>query len=113
MSLKNALGTVEAKIFTEPEKGLLYIKNNFNINSDPTILFLDLNMPTLTGWQFLERYEDFNEEVKKQINIYLVSSSIDKRDWDKSKKNKYVKGFLVKPMYPETILSIDAKEFNC
>jgi two-component SAPR family response regulator len=113
MSLKNALGTVEAKIFTEPEEGLLYIKNNFNINSDPTILFLDLNMPTLTGWQFLERYEDFNEEVKKQINIYLLSSSIDKRDWDKSKKNKYVKGFLVKPMYPETILSIDAKEFNC
>jgi len=112
ISLKNALGAVEAKIFTEPEKGLLYIKNNFNINSDQTILFLDLNMPTLTGWQFLERYEDFSDEVKKQINIYLLSSSIDKRDWDKSKKNKYVKGFLVKPMYPETILSIDAKEFN-
>jgi two-component SAPR family response regulator len=113
MSLKNALGAVEAKIFTEPEEGLLYIKNNFNINSDQTILFLDLNMPTLTGWQFLERYDDFSDEVKKQINIYLLSSSIDKRDWDKSKKNKYVKGFLVKPMYPETILSIDAKEFNC
>ena len=112
MTLRKALGTVEAKTFTEPEEGLEYIKNNFNINSDHTILFLDLNMPVLTGWQFLEQYENFSEEVKMQINIYLLSSSIDKRDWDKSKKNKYVKGFLVKPMYPETILSIDAKEFN-
>ena len=111
MSLKNALGTVEAKIFTEPEEGLLYIKNNFDINSDQTVLFLDLNMPTISGWQFLEKYDSFNEEVKMQINIYLLSSSIDKRDWERSKKNKYVKGFLVKPMYAETILSIDTKKF--
>jgi response regulator RpfG family c-di-GMP phosphodiesterase len=112
MSLKNALGTVEAKTFTEPEEGLLYIKNNFNINSDQTVLFLDLNMPTISGWQFLEKYDSFNEEVKIQINIYLLSSSIDRRDWERSKKNRYVKGFLVKPMYSETILSIDAKKFN-
>jgi len=111
MSLKNALGTVEAKIFTKPEEGLLYIKNNFNIDSDQTILFLDLNMPKISGWQFLEKYDNFSEDIKLQINIYLLSSSINKDDWDKSKKNKYVKGFLVKPMYPETILSIDAKEF--
>jgi len=111
MTLRKALGKVEAKTFTEPEEGLEYIKNNFNINSNHTILFLDLNMPTLTGWQFLEQYEDFSEEVKMQINIYLVSSSIDQRDWAKSRKNKYIKGFLVKPMYPETILSIDTLNF--
>src|SRR6266702_4026755 len=95
MTLRKALGAVEAKTFTEPEEGLEYIKNNFNINSDHTILFLDLNTPVLTGWQFLDEYENFSEEVKMQINIYLLSSSIDKRDWEKSKKNKYVKGFLV------------------
>jgi response regulator RpfG family c-di-GMP phosphodiesterase len=112
MLLENTLGNVKSKIFTEPEEGLLYIRNNFNIHSKKTILFLDLNMPTLTGWQFLEQYENFSEEVKMKINIYLVSSSIDKRDWDKSKKNKCVQGFLIKPIYPETILSIEAKKFT-
>jgi response regulator RpfG family c-di-GMP phosphodiesterase len=112
MTLKNTLGEVDMKIFTAPEEGLSFIKNNFNRDSEHTILFLDLNMPTLTGWQFLEQYEEFSAEVKMQINIYLLSSSIDKRDWDESKKNKYVKGFLVKPMYRETILSIAEKEFQ-
>jgi len=111
MSLKNTLGPVDTKVFTEPEEGLLFIKNNINVNSEHTILFLDLNMPTLTGWQFLEEYENFPDAVKMQIDIYLLSSSIDKRDWDKAKEHKYVKGFLVKPMYRETILSIVEKEF--
>jgi response regulator RpfG family c-di-GMP phosphodiesterase len=111
MTLRNTLGTVATQTFTDPEEGLQYIRNNFDRNSGKTVLFLDLNMPTISGWQFLEKYDSFSEEVKMQINIYLLSSSIDRRDWEKSKKNKYVKGFLVKPMYAETILSIDAKKF--
>lgn len=111
MTLRNTLGTAATQTFTDPEEGLRYIRNNFDRNSGKTVLFLDLNMPTISGWQFLEKYDSFSEEVKMQINIYLLSSSIDKRDWEKSKKNKYVKGFLVKPMYAETILSIDAKKF--
>jgi len=68
-------------------------------------------MPTLTGWDFLDEYEKFGENIKRPISIYLLSSSIDRRDWDKAKENKNVKGFLVKPMYRETILSIVEKEF--
>jgi CheY-like chemotaxis protein len=111
MTLKKTLGEVDTKIFTAPEEGLLFIKNNFDINSEHTVLFLDINMPTLTGWDFLDQYEDFSEEVKMQISIYLVSSSIDKHDWEKAKENKYVKDFLVKPMFSDTIISIAEKEF--
>lgn len=110
MTLKKTFGEVDTKIFTLPEEGLLFIKNNFGINSDHTVLFLDINMPTLTGWDFLDEYEKFSENVKGPISIYLLSSSIDKRDWEKAKENKYVKGFLVKPMYRETIISIAEKE---
>ena len=111
MTLKKTLGEVDTKIFTLPEEGLLFIQNNFDANSEHTVLFLDLNMPTLTGWDFLEEYEKFSENIKGPISIYLLSSSIDRRDWDKAKENKYVKGFLVKPMYRETIISIAEKEF--
>jgi len=111
MTLQKTLGEVDTKIFTLPEEGLLFIKNNFDVNSEHTVLLLDLNMPTLTGWDFLDEYEKFGENIKRPISIYLLSSSIDRRDWDKAKENKNVKGFLVKPMYRETILSIVEKEF--
>ena len=111
MTLQKALGEVDTRIFTLPEEGLLFIKNNFDVNSEHTVLLLDLNMPTLTGWDFLDQYEKFGENVKGPISIYLLSSSINRLDWDKAKENKNVKGFLVKPMYRETIISMAQKEF--
>jgi len=58
MIIEDALGEAEIKEFTSPEAGLLFIKETVK---SPTILFLDINMPTMTGWEFLERYELFNE----------------------------------------------------
>ncbi|MDB5138050.1 MAG: response regulator containing a CheY-like receiver domain and an DNA-binding domain [Mucilaginibacter sp.] len=107
--IKTALGEVDIKTFTHPEDGLEFIQNKY-VQSH-TVLFLDLNMPTLTGWEFLEEYGKFNEELKKQIHIYLLTSSIDQRDKDKAKDNIYVKGFISKPLDSKTITSIAEKEF--
>ena len=104
--LKNILDEVDIKTFTVPEEGLVFIENEYMTNLEPTILFLDINMPTLTGWEFMERYEKFSEEVKKQISIYILSSSVDQRDKDKAKANQYIKDFISKPLKRETILSI-------
>jgi len=108
MVIEDALGEVEINEFTKPEEGLLFIQQNIK---SPSILFLDINMPTLSGWEFLERYEKFSEELKTQISIYMVSSSLDRRDKDKAKANKYVKGFISKPLEFETIISIAKGEF--
>lgn len=106
MILKNFLGEVDIKTFTVPEEGLAFIENEYMTNLEPVILFLDINMPTLTGWEFIEQYEKFSEEVKKQISIYILSSSVDQRDKDKAKANQYIKDFISKPLKRETILSI-------
>jgi CheY-like chemotaxis protein len=111
LMIKRTLHEAGIKSFTLPEEGLLFIKNNYNLNSDHTILFLDINMPSLSGWQFLERYEKFSENVKMQINIYLHSSSVNQLDREKAKANKNVKGFISKPLNSEAILSISKKEF--
>ena len=97
---------MEIKTFEVPEEALAFIQNEYSTKSAPTVLFLDINMPTLTGWEFLEEYEKFSEEVKSQINIYILSSSVDLRDKDKEKGNKYIKGFISKPLDHETILSV-------
>ena len=104
--LKNLFGEVDIKTFTVPEEGLAFIENEYMTNLEPAILFLDINMPTLTGWEFIEQYEKFSEEVKKQISIYILSSSVDQRDKDKAKANQYIKDFISKPLKRETILSI-------
>ena len=56
-------------------------------------------------------YANFSEEIKNQISIYLVSSSINPRDLNKAKENKYVKGFISKPLDRETILAIEENNF--
>lgn len=106
MEIESALGEVDIKTFEIPEEGLAFIQNEYSKSLMPAILFLDINMPTLTGWEFMEQYEKLNEEIKNQISIYILSSSVDPRDKDKAEANKYIKGFISKPLQSEVILSI-------
>jgi len=110
MTLKDALGEkVLVETFVKPEEALEFIQNTYTENSDPTILFLDINMPGINGWEFLERYEKFSPAVKSRINIYILSSSVDPRDVRRAEENKNVLGFLSKPLSAENISSITGK----
>ncbi len=69
----------------------------FNNNEPfPDIIFLDINMPVMDGWEFLKALEKY--EFKDKLNIYMVSSSIDPTEIKKSKKFKTVKRFISKPV---------------
>jgi len=111
LMLKRALYDVGIETFALPWEGLVFIQNNINGLMPHSVVFLDIHMPTLTAWGFLEHYENFSEEIKKRISIYLLSSSISQRDRDKAKNYKSVKGFVSKPLTTETILSIAGNEF--
>jgi two-component SAPR family response regulator len=112
LMLKRTLHEIGIKTFTLPREGLAFIQNNYgNSLITPSVLFLDINMPILTGWDFLGHYENFSEEIKSQISVYLLSSSISQRDRDHAKNHKSVKGFITKPLTTEKILSIAGNEF--
>lgn len=64
----------------------------------PDFIFLDLNMPILDGWGFLETYRQFPEEVKKQCYLYILTSSIDEQDIKRSKLYEEVRDFISKPI---------------
>src|SRR5450432_4118361 len=104
--IERTLGLVDVKTFEVPEEALAFIQDEYVSSTMPAILFLDINMPTITGWEFIEQFGKFSEEIKKQISIYILSSSVDPRDKDKAEGNKYIKSFLSKPLTRETILSI-------
>ncbi|MEQ8359184.1 MAG: response regulator [Cytophagales bacterium] len=70
----------------------------------PEIILLDLNMPIMDGWGFLEEFIQIKTE--KQIKIYIVSSSIDPEDYKKAKSYSEVSNFLVKPLKTEHLKGI-------
>jgi CheY-like chemotaxis protein len=70
----------------------------------PDILFLDLNMPVLDGWQFLQEFGMLEKKIK--MPIYILTSSNYEGDLIKSKEFDVVKGYIVKPLSKELAESI-------
>ncbi len=61
----------------------------------PDVIFLDIQMPYLDGWQFLDSYSQLG--LSKNIDIYIVSSSISSLDHERFNQSNCVKEFIVKP----------------
>lgn len=98
----------EVVTFTNPSEGFDFIVSEYGTNhlQRQTVLLLDINMPVMSGWEFLERFDNMKDDVKKLFNIYILSSSVDPRDKQRSYANKNVKGFLVKPLVKDNVLEI-------
>ncbi len=91
--------------FTDPREGFDYIVNTYSkTNSDTNaILFLDINMPVLDAWDFLELYENIDENIKNRVKIHILSSSVNKHDMVRAQSNKNVEYYLIKPLTQESI----------
>jgi len=87
------------KIFRNGLDALNYLKENLN-NPDilPEIIFLDLFMPVMDGWQFLEEYNMIKPEINKTITIYVITSSVSREDFDRVKKFNAVSDYIIKPI---------------
>ena len=89
-------------IFSNGEEAIHYLKKNAADGSSiPDIIFLDINMPVMNGWQFLEEYAHLRSDLQKNITIYMVSSSVDEYDIRKSKEFKTVSDYIIKPIQKE------------
>ncbi|WP_264521693.1 response regulator [Flavobacterium sp. N1994] len=87
---------------------LIEINNNVN-GEEIVIIFLDLNMPIMNGWEFLENLSKVKNNINLNFNIYILSSSINPEDEERAKKNELVTGFLSKPLGKENIEQIKLK----
>ncbi|MFP2995491.1 response regulator [Spongiivirga sp. MCCC 1A20706] len=72
----------------------------------PDVIFLDLNMPIMDGWEFLDEFLKIDEAVRQRITLYVVSSSIDPRDINRAKSFETVKDYLVKPLSLEALKKV-------
>lgn len=92
---KNAsFGSIHA--FENGEDALERIKQDLANDSLPDFILLDLNMPIMDGWQFLDAFEKLN--IERKIMIYIATSSIDPRDLMQAENYSFLQGYISKPM---------------
>lgn len=72
----------------------------------PDVVFLDLRMPIMDGWEFLEAYQEVEPLLKKKNKLYVFSSSISPHDIERAKGFGVVTDFIVKPILKEQFAEI-------
>lgn len=88
-------------IFRDGKEALKYFETilcNLEEGNIPEIIFLDLNMPVMDGWQFLESFTQIKNKLGKVITLYIVSSSINPVDIERAKGINSVKDYIIKPI---------------
>lgn len=94
-------------VFSDGEQAMQFLIDNVsNSTSVPDIIFLDINMPIMDGWQFLEEYINIKPLLGKKVTIYMVSSSVDTADIERAKKISEISDYLIKPISPEKLKSV-------
>lgn len=96
----------ELLIFNNGQQSMTYFEENTDNNKIPEIIFLDLNMPVMDGWEFLEKFSEIKDELKKEIKLYVVSSSINPSDVNRAKSSPSVQDYLVKPVHIKDLETI-------
>ncbi|RKS92389.1 response regulator receiver domain-containing protein [Flavobacterium limicola] len=92
----------EIQSFNNPQLAIDKLKQNYHNNEIlPDAILLDLNMPVMDGWQFLDEFILLS--LKKEISIFIMTSSIDPADIEMAKKYNVVKHYIMKPITAEKL----------
>ena len=93
--------------FTEAKDALEHIKKApYAHDNTKTILIVDIQMPLMNGFEFVEAFEKLPQEIQNNYIIYVLSSSINENDLNKVRSYRSVKHFLNKPLTSNTLSAL-------
>lgn len=105
IELNNFSGKIIA--FRNGQEALEYFVNSQQDQAGlPDVILLDINMPVMNGWEFIEAFRKIRPSISKDIMLYVVSSSVDKSDVDKARSFTAVNDYLVKPITASQLKTI-------
>jgi CheY-like chemotaxis protein len=95
-----------AKNGQEGIQQLIELNQTLASKDDTVVVFLDLNMPILDGWVFLQEYAKKKDKLKFNTKIFVLSSSINPDDKEKAEKNTHVDQYIYKPLTTSSLQSL-------
>ncbi|MDF4221355.1 MULTISPECIES: response regulator [Maribacter] len=96
--------------FTDGAEAMSFFSKNINNHNQlPDVVFLDVNMPVMDGYRFMDEYIKLLPKTSKKITIYILSSSVDLVDFEKTKNIKEVTDYIVKPIRDNQLTKILAE----
>jgi CheY-like chemotaxis protein len=92
---------------------LEYLKSK-KVDKDifPDLLFLDINMPGMNGWDFIQEFERLNKELQDRVIIIMLTTSDNDEDVAKAKALNFVSDYITKPLTEEIMKGIIKKYFD-
>ena len=96
----------DLKVYEDSEIALSYIENTSICDNIPNIWFVDINMPKMNGFQFIDKAVTKLKSLDCNPSIYMLSSSTHSSDKIECERRGYIKGFLCKPLSETHLISI-------
>ncbi|GAA3512306.1 response regulator [Aquimarina addita] len=97
----------EVLVATNGKEALAYIKKE----TLPEIIFLDLNMPVMNGWEFLDAYQMLEDSLRNSVIIIMLGASLTKEEEKRLECISQVKGFKEKMLTKDTLHQIISIHF--
>lgn len=72
----------------------------------PELMFLDINMPVMNGWELLEDLKTASSEIREKVQIHILTSSIAPKDMNLSKTYEFIDGYITKPLTSKDLQKI-------
>lgn len=94
-------------IFQSGQEALDFLNERSNWETSPIdLIYLDINMPAMNGWEFLEHYKNLDPLKKAKTILFMLSTSLNPEDREHALKIKSVNGFITKPLTEEKMIQI-------
>ena len=113
MIIEDANCTHKVIVKSSAIDALEYFKSPFNEdNPRPNLVFLDINMPKMTGWEFLDEYKKLSKEQQAENIIVMLSTSSHPDDLQRAEDNPFVKEYRGKPLSEEILEELVMKYWS-
>lgn len=86
-------------------------ENKSNPEKLPDVILLDLSMPKFSGWDFLDRMQELSSDIRKNIKVHVLSSSIRPADKENAERYPFVRSYMSKPLSPDMIQQLAHKQY--
>jgi len=102
--------TEHIEVALNGEEALIFLKNKNQ--TQPDIIFLDINMPKMNGWEFMEAYKELRADQKAKVVVMMLTTSENPEDKKRAALYPEIISFNSKPLTEEMLAAILEKHFS-